>query len=537
MRQFIFFICAAFLLVSPLSAKSVKTTGAELELDIPDSWSISKKDDPDNILQAASGKTSISLLKRDDELSERYLKMRLNDAIEDVRSKGARPGGDINTLSIHGEAVFFYTQYSLGENDFTIGIFTYGEKSYNFEGRNLALSELSRIASSLRKPGEVIKAPPPLSPPAEEPERKTVKKTAAPAKTARKPAPAPVAVSSPAPVAVSSATPVTQTNISTAPAAEKPAEPAVKQEPTPPPAPKIPAKPAIERHPFPMSFVIAALVLWIALRTAVISAAVKTSYPKMPKPPGELPPDWFFPFSIRSQPFGGGVMYGIRSRHGQLLKALFDNNGHSWIVFGVYGILALHTAWSILCETAAWNKLETEILSLPLGGIIVSLPELPFVLAMAAGIAMLLGATKKLSVYDKDDEIVVELRPCSKGLRLRDGKGKELGVLTRTSGKMASRSWRFRDADNQYVFDIVDDCPWFLWARRLFGNCGGKLRARYSFFVKDKRAGFVMNDPLSSNRYQFHGDYSYARLTRPINIVAALLYAESADCDYFYPWL
>ncbi|MDD4004851.1 MAG: hypothetical protein PHW69_06560 [Elusimicrobiaceae bacterium] len=531
-------------------AASYKTSENELELDVAGNWKTVKKDDPDNILSIASGNNSISLIRRADELSERYLKMRLEEALEGVRAKGARPDGIIVSLDIHGAARFHYTLYSVGSDNYIIGIFTYAGKSFDFEGRNLDSAALEELVWSIRSPGEKVKpreirvavAPEPVKP---------VKR----AKKSRKPqvAAEPVAPSAePVPVSTSVAAPVTaerdiviQQRRGLGPPVTtvmpdkldmllKSRTRAARQTAL---AGRFKVKPFLQRRALSPGIAIVGLAVWLIGLTGLLVFSRPLGYPKLSPPPKDPPPDWFFPFTVVRGTGDEGILYRIRSRHGQILKARFESHGHGGLVFGVYGILVLHAVWSLCAATPGWAGFTARLAEMPLGGLVLSLPELPFLLVLIWSLFKRMVSSQKLFIYDKDDLLVLQARPFGGSVLFSDGKGKEVGRLRRTAGKLFGRRWRFSDSDGQESFVIKDDHPVMLFARRLFGNLGGKLSGRYSFFAKDARAGFVLNDPTSVNGFQYHCDYGFARLARPLHIVGALLYAQSSEIDYRYPWI
>ena len=53
--------------------------------------------------------------------------------------------------------------------------------------------------------------------------------------------------------------------------------------------------------------------------------------------------------------------------------------------------------------------------------------------------------------------------------------------------------------------------------------------------MQDRRAGFVFLDPSSTDRFQIHLDYAFARLAHPAQILVSLLYVISKEKDPFYP--
>jgi len=305
-----------------------------------------------------------------------------------------------------------------------------------------------------------------------------------------------------------------------------------------PASPKLLAmKPFLRRTPLMPTVVIILLAAWVVGRFAAVAAAGRKSYPKLGAPPKDLPPDWFFPFFLTRFNASGELQYGIKSRHGQVLKARFDKTGHGPLALGIYGLIALHAAWSLLYWTPVYDKTISALAHAPLGGLWLSVPELPFLLLVFTGVAKILGSSGKLRLYDREETLVLQAAPFDGEILFKDGKGKEIGRLKRLKSKLSSRAWQYVDADGQDVFAIVDDHPAMFWLRRIFGSAGGALRGRYSFFAKDQRAGFILNDPMSVRGFQYHCDFAFARLARPVHIVGALLYAQSTEVDYPYPWL
>ena len=524
---------AAVLFCCPAWASTVKTSNGALAVELPSSWkNIAGEDDPDIVLDYKEGKTEIVLKSLNQELGDHYLQARLKDDINALRGRGYTLPGGIDSDKTHSGSTLYYTVYELGAKVIKTGYFTLAGKSYSLVATNVGEKDFEDILFTLRKQGE----PAP------------VRVVAKPKKSSKhkdeEPEAAPMTIDengntttlSTAPLSDAAAAPLAQAGtgqvaLSSA-AAPGAVSTATANVPAAPPAPVVLPKPYLDRSPLPLWIWGALLLLWYFAGKNAADAARRISYPKIAPLPKDVPPDFFFPFIVSRFVLPKELQYSITSRQQQKLAARFDRNYEGMMMDGIYGLVAFHVAWSAIVLTPFAAVIAGIVLPLPGGQFIASLPELPFLLMLGAACYNYFRTTFRLSVVDKEEKLVLEALPLSGTIMFRDGKGKEVGRLNRLKG----RDWQLLDVDKDPVLELRDDHPELLAKRRLFGTQGGALRARYSIFVKDRRAGFVLNDPSSENKFQIHLEYGYSRLSHPTHIVMAVLYAASRDRDYPKPW-
>ena len=263
-----------------------------------------------------------------------------------------------------------------------------------------------------------------------------------------------------------------------------------------------------------------------------MAAAYKN--PKLPPPPADVPPDFFFPFLVSKFSSSKDLTYNIVTRQKQLLLADFPGGHEIYLAGAFYGCVFFHVLWSLLAFSGRGEAVLNVMLKLPFGRAFASLPEVFFIVPFIAGLFMYFNRKEQLLVYDAQSTLVMEVRPEIVYGLIRDGEGKEVARLVRKGGAM-DRSWEFVDTDNLVVFTVKDDFPRGHLLRKLFGSLGGALRGRYGIFAQDRRAGYVFLDPSSADRFQIHMDFAFARLGHPAQILAAVLYIISREKDPAYP--
>jgi len=84
------FICAACFIALPLFsfAGEFKDKGEIIAVDFPAGWNQAKSDDPSITLKLTRGKASFEFSKQDSELGDYYLKARVKEQVDSLRSKG-----------------------------------------------------------------------------------------------------------------------------------------------------------------------------------------------------------------------------------------------------------------------------------------------------------------------------------------------------------------------------------------------------------------------------------------------------------------
>ena len=297
-----------------------------------------------------------------------------------------------------------------------------------------------------------------------------------------------------------------------------------------------PLPPYPPRKPLPLVLWAALIGLWVAGSFAARSAAAAYANPKLPPPPADVPPDFFFPFVISKFSTAKDVTYNVLTRQRQLLLADFPYEHELYVAGSVYGCVFFHVVWSLLAFIGRGDAVTNAFVKFPLlGRAFASLPEIFFIVPFIIGLSIYFTKERALQVFDAQSAPVMAVHPdpACYGM-IRDGSGKEVARLV-SKGTVLNRYWEFVDTDNLVVFSIRDDFPKGLLLRKLFGNLGGTLRSHYGIFAQDRRAGFIFLDPSSADRFQIHMDFAFARLGHPAQILAAVLYIISREKDPVYP--
>lgn len=541
------FICAAFVafVSCPAFSGEFKDKGETIAVDFPSGWTAGHSDDPSVTLRLEKGKSFFEFSRQDSELGDYYLKARVKEQVDSLRSKGTSLSGDIKSVSLHGVSDAYYTSYESMGSEACMAFFTYNGVSYAVSASGMDEGDFRGVIASVRKPGEKIELP--------KPKRVRVARRRKAKKEDESEGRVLIdnenAVST-ATVAGSTAAAAGTLPVSTAAAAAE--APAVPEASTPTAAgaaaqsfmAALAARreegglpPYLPRKPLPPAVWAALIALWAAGSFVARSRAAAYRNPKLPPPPAEVPPDFFFPFLVSRISSLKDVTYNILTRQKQLLLADYEYEHTPYLVFGFYGCLFFHMGWSVLAFTGRGDMVANSLLLVPfLGRALASLPEIFFIVPFFAGAAMFLNKKRQLNLYDAQSTLVMSVTPETDYGLIRDGAGKEVARLVRKGGFM-DRRWEFVDTDNQVVFSIRDDFPSGRLLCRLFGNLGGALRGHYGIFAQERRAGFVFLDPSSGDRFQIHMDYAFARLGHPAQVLAAMLYIISREKTPIYPSL
>jgi len=538
------FFRAALLLALPVCAFAgeFKDKGEIITADFPAGWAAGKSDDPTVTLKLEKGKSTFEFSKQDSELGDYYLKARVKEQVDSLRSKGTSLSGDVNQVSLHGVSTAYYTSYDSMGTEIYIAFFTYNGASYAVSARGLPDGEFRGVIGSLRKPGEKIELPKPKKIKVvrrrkekeadDEFLTQVFKDGSADVSTAAVTGSTEAVMDS---FALSTAAVISVEGSTEAPAGQAAGQAAEsflaglakKRDDAGLP-------PFIPRSPLPIAVWLVLIGAWVAGSFAARSAAAAYKNPKLPHPPAEVPPDFFFPFIATTISTMKDVTYNVLTRQRQLLLAEYAYEHEIYLAGSVYGCLFFHVLWSLLNFAGKGEAVINVLMRLPLGRAFASLPEIFFILPFIFGLVAYFNKKSTLQLYDAQSALLLEVKPeITYGL-IRDGAGKEVARLVRKGG-MTGRYWEFVDTDNLVVFTIRDDFPRGYLLRKLFGNLGGALRSHYGIFAQDRRAGFVFLDPSSASRFQIHMDFAFARMGHPAQILAAVLYIISREKDPIYP--
>jgi len=537
------FICAAFFIALPLCAFAgeFKDKGEIIAVDFPSGWAPGKTDDPSVTLKLEKGKSFFEFSRQDSELGDYYLKARVKEQVDSLRSKGNQLSGDIKSVSLHGVSAAYYTSYESMGAEAYIAFLTYNGVSYAVSARGLSDGDFRGVLSSVRKPGEKIEIPKPkkikvVRVKKEKPENEElITQAFKPEGGEVSTAPVNAAASTEILNAFAVSTePVAGTSTQTVASAAGEAAHSFLAELAKKQADDV-LPPYIPRKPLP--FVLWAVLIgaWVAGGFAARAAAAAYKNPKLPPPPADVPPDFFFPFVISKSATFKDVTYNVLTRQRQLLLAEYPYEHELYVAGAVYGCLFFHVFWSLLAFVGRGDAVVNALAKFPLlGRALASLPEIFFIVPFVIGAVIYFTKERSLQIYDAQSAPVMAVHPETVYGMIRDGSGKEVARLVR-KGTFLYRYWEFVDTDNLVVFSIRDDFPRGYLLRKLFGNLGGALRSHYGIFAQDRRAGFIFLDPSSSNRFQIHMDFAFARLGHPAQILAAVLYVISREKDPIYP--
>lgn len=535
---------AALLLALPLCAFAgeFKDKGEIIAVDFPAGWEAGKSDDPAVTLKLEKGKSFFEFSKQDSELGDYYLKARVKEQVDSLRSKGTSLSGDVGQVSLHGVSTAYYTSYESMGAQVYIAFFTYNGASYAISARGLADGDFRGIMGSLRKPGEKIELPKPKKikvvrrKKEKEPEDEFLTQVFKDGDADVSTAAVSGSTESVMDAFAASTTPVLDVDASSAaPAAQEAGKAAQdflaglakKRDDDGKP-------PYVPRSPLPIALWAVLIGAWVAGSFAARSAAAAYQNPKLPPPPAEVPPDFFFPFIASTVTTLKDVTFNVVTRQRQLLLAEYAYEHEAWLAGSVYGCLFFHVVWSMLSLAGGGDAVVNVLMKLPFGRFFASFPEFFFAVPFLFGLTAFITKKSALQLFDAQSTLVMEVRPEIVYGLIKDGSGKEVARLVQKGGFL-NRSWEFVDTDNLVVFTIRDDFPRGRLLRKLFGNLGGALRSHYGIFAQDRRAGFVFLDPSSASRFQVHMDFAFARLGHPAQILAALLYIISREKDPIYP--
>ncbi|PIU19709.1 MAG: hypothetical protein COT18_06140 [Elusimicrobia bacterium CG08_land_8_20_14_0_20_59_10] len=525
MKKTTFVCAAAFLVLSPAAfAGEFKDKDGIIAVDLPSGWAQGSSDDPLVTLKLEKGRSFCEFAKQDSELGDYYLKARVKEHIESLRSKGASPS-DVKPLSLHGVSTAYYIAYALAGTPAGVAFLTYNGASYSVTGNGMSDGEFRGMLTTVRKPGEKIVLP-------KKPRVVRVKKVRDEEEEEQRvdDARLEAAISSAAIAAAIPETPAQPEETPEAPSATQQAAHAFLDELSRTNADSS-APPYFARKPLPPALWGALIAFWIF--GSFIARGIASTYqnPKLSPPSGDIPPDFFFPFMVSRFSTFSDVSYNVTTRQKQLLAAHYPYEHQPYVAGSVYACLLFHIGWSALELAGRGPVVMNLLLRLPGGRIFASVPEIFFIVPLLIGVIFWCIKKPVMELYDAQRNLVMRALPELAYCLIRDGGGKEVARLVQKGG----RRWDFVDTDNLVVFSIQDDFPRARLLRKLFGCQGGALRTHYGIFVQDRRAGFVFLDPMSADRFQIHMDFDFARLAHPAQILISLLYLISREKDPVYP--
>ncbi|OGS50090.1 MAG: hypothetical protein A3J79_07340 [Elusimicrobia bacterium RIFOXYB2_FULL_62_6] len=469
--------------------------------------------------------------------------MRVKEQVESLRSKGVTLAGDTRSVGLLGKLNAYYTTYVSMDTEVYIAFYTYNEVSVAVSASGLSDGEFRTAISTIRKPGEELPKPPKpkkvrIVKKKVEPEFPEIEFSTAEVFAATEPVIASTSEAAALPVQAGETNPSAfePVPVSTGPSAGDQAAQAIGDFFTRMEARMNEAKdpPFIQRSPLNFFVWLVIIGLWVGGAFWARGEAAKFQNPKLPPPPKDVPPDFFFPFLMSRVNAPKEATFNVQNRQRQLLLASFNFEHEVYILGAVYGALAFHLMWSVMEFLGKGGRVTGLLFALPGGRLWASIPEIFFVIPLVAGIFMFLNKKQILQIFDSQSNLMMTAQKELVYCLIRDGKGAEVAKLVRKAG-VKERAWDFVDTDNQVVFTIKDDHPRACLLRKIFGNQGGVLRSHYGIFAEERRAGFVFLDPTSANKFQIHLDFAFARLANPAQMLASVLYIISKEKDPIYP--
>ena len=551
-------------------------------VNVPSGWSQGASDNPAVSLRLEKGSSSIEFEKQEDTLSDYYLKSGVSESVEAVRARGANfYGSEVNSVSIYGITNAYYTAYEAGGVSECAAYFTYNNTSFSMSAVGVSPDICRDVIASVCKPG--TKCVPPCSPyNCLAPNFCKAGKCVAPPPCSPDNCPAPKmcrnnrCVNPPCspdnckapkkcvsgrcvmPAAASSSSSTEEENISfedeaksaegdqsgnvienMASSMSEGAEStgkAVNQvlSSISTAGKKSAVLPKHLRKPLPFAIWGVLIALWFVGGVVSRGAGRLHKNPKLPPPPKEVPPDFFFPFVINTIRTLTRVQYNVATRQKQKLYGTYEYKYVPFLVYPIVALIAFHVAWSIMAMIGKNEVFIGAICTLPFGRFIATFPELIFLVFIAIGMIKYMRRNKEFALYDSRQTLMARaVKEGGNYCIIYDGNGKQVASLVKESS--SPRTWKFVDADDNVKFTIIDDAPKIYAARKLFGYQGGILRSRYGIFEQDNRAGYTFMDPSSADRFQVHMDFAYSRIAGPSQILAAILFVVSYEKDSWYP--
>ncbi len=583
------FLLAVFALLLPVAAVAgeFKDKDSIFTINMPAGWSKGESDNPAVSLRVENGSSSFEFEKQEDVLSDYYLKSGVGESVEAVKARGANfYGAEINSVSIYGVTNAYYTAYEASGVNECAAFFTYNNHSFSMSAVGVGPELCRNIIATVCKPGTKCVppcspyncmapnyckagkcvAPPPCAPdncaapkicknnrcvnPPCSPENCAAPKScvagrcvlATAAKDKKKAASDKFESSAGTgdesedgqEEGTGTSEDSVENAVENAAAATEQAVSSVIDSISNASKAKT-ALPEKIRKPVPIFVWAVIFGLWFIGAAMARGTANLHKNPKLPPPPKEVPPDFFFPFVISTMRASTFVQYNVQTRQKQKLYGRYEYKYVPYLVWPVTALIVFHIVWSVIGFAGQNDLFISKIFALPFGSFLSMFPELPFVVLIFIGLIMYFRRSKTIDIYDSRQTLMMSAAKETKDYCIiRDGKGKEVARLIKKSS--SPRTWEFIDADNNPMFILKDDAPAIYSARKLFGYQGGALRSRYGIFDNnEKRAGYTFMDPMSADRFQVHMDFAFARIAHPAQMLAAILFVISYEKDSWYP--
>lgn len=509
--------------------------------DFESGWNTTKGTDPNSILRIEKGSSYAEFIKLEDELSDFYLKSRLQQQLEQIESKALK-ASSIKSADIHSKSKAYYFTYS-DKKESTIALFTYDGVTYSFISYGIDENIFKKMIFSFRKDGEIIEIPKPKPKP-----QKTVKKLHKPVEETNlnyiqvsenivsssnlsdlnQSVDASTSTISTQTINIEEIISTPQVSVSSLQIKQQIVRESFvdsfkKYIETNSTSNRM----FIKRNPVPYQVSLAVFILYLGLclfyrkRLAVYQNLKLKPYPK------DMPPDFLFPFIITRLKTPSETIYQIITRTGQFLSASFKHEYMRYFPNAILWLLIFHFIWSI---TGIFDKklVEKIFLSIPLGGYILSFIEIPFIAAYLFTYYHKRKEEKKLIIKDSQMNDIASVVYIRDGFVVKDSKGRD-AVKVKKEG-FWKRRFVFLDEDGEIFMEIKDNYPEIWKWIKILGNFFMKKRCYYSIFnEKGDMIGFLFLDPSNFNSYQVHFDFDFMRIINSVHLVSAILFIISSE--------
>lgn len=584
MKTILLTVLSLLLPVMQADAATFKDKDSIFTVSMPSGWTVGSSDNPAVSLRLENGSSSIEFEKQEDLLSDYYLRSGVADSVETVRARGAGfYGSEINTVSIYGISNAYYTAYEADGVMECSGLFSYNDYSFLISAVGVSPDLCKETIASVCKPG--MKCVPPCSayncmspnfckagkcvaPPPCSPDNCAAPKICRNNRCVNPPCSPENCAAPKKCVAGRCVLPRQAQSADTADekisfeegaeSAENPSETsseniegdvsaalsegaeaagnAVSQvvDNISAAGKRAAVMPKVIRKPLPMAIWAVVLALWFV--GGIISRGSARLYknPKIPPPPADIPPDFFFPFVINTIRTITRVQYNVTTRQRQRLYATYEYKYVPLLVWPLVALVLFHIVWSLFGLIGQNEMFISSICTLPFGSYIAMFPEAIFLVLFVIGLIQYSKRSKEIAIYDSRQTLMMRaVKEDYDYCVVYDGNGKEVARLKKVSS--SPRTWEFLDADNNVKFALKDDAPKIYTARKLFGYQGGLLRSRYGIFQQDRRAGYTLMVPTSADQFQVHLDFAFARIAHPAQMLAVILFVVSYEKDSWYP--
>lgn len=510
--------------------------------DFESSWHTTKGRDPNSSLRLEKDSYYAEFIKLEDELSDFYIKTRLEEQRQQIEAKAIKTSA-VKTTNIHTKSKAYYFTYQ-DKKESIIALFTYDGVTYSFISFGVDEDSFKKLIFTFRKEGEVVEIPkPPPKPKKILPKPKPIEETnlgyisiTDKIVSSTSMVPTEMVEGSAEGVELSTIT-LPPEKIVGVVEEEKPlsieeefAERSFmdrvleylkkNRENT-----KMP----FERRPFNPYLVTSIILLYLILSFYLRAKFSGYSNLRIKPYPKDLPPDFLFPFIITRVSLKNERIYQILTRPGQTLSATISYPWRGLLSYSLIMLISFHALWSI---STFFNKdiFEGLFLSLPFGGYLLSFVEIPFIIVFI--ISFYKKKTSQMSLVVKDPQMadLATVIPMGDVFVVKDAKGREAIKVKRIG--FWKRRYIFLDEDDKQIVELKDEHPeiW-IWIK-LLGNWIIKKRCYYSLRnERNEIIGFLYLDPSNFDHYQLHFDFDYMRLVNSVQLLSAILCIISIDSE------